>query len=221
MFMTLQAHQYEDYPHLLDQMFKLRKRVFHDELKWAVSVRNGQERDGYDDLQPVYLLWISDDATRVYACMRLMPTTGPTLLYDVFRRTFPDAANLVSPGIWEATRTCVDAELIAVDFPGVDQARAFGLLCLAAAECSRLHGIHTVLSNYEPHMKRVYQRSGANIQELGRADGFGQRPVCCGAFEISDAFVESMRAAMDITEPLYERFWSPRRAPVHEVGLAA
>ena len=219
MFITLQAHQYDEYRHLLDQMFRLRKRVFHDELKWDVRVNMGMERDGYDDLSPVYLMWVSDDAETLYGCMRLMPTTGPTLLYDVFRRTFPEAAGLISPGIWEATRTCIDAPRVARDFPGTDQARGFGLLCLAAAECAVQHGIHTVLSNYEPQMKRIYMRSGARISELGRADGYGLRPVCCGAFEISEDFVRSMRSAMNIDTPLYRRFWAPR--PSLELDLAA
>jgi len=219
MFITLQAHQYDQYSHLLDQMFRLRKRVFHDELQWDVPVRGNIERDSYDDLSPVYLMWVSDDAQTLYGAMRLMPTTGPTLLYDVFRRTFPDAAGLIGPGIWEATRTCIDAPRVARDFPGTDQARGFGLLCLAAAECSIQHGIHTVLSNYEPQMKRIYMRSGARIQELGRADGFGVRPVCCGAFEISDTFLASMRLAMGIDKPLYQRFWTPS-VPL-DFGLAA
>ena len=219
MFITLQAHQYDAHRHLLDQMFRLRKRVFHDELKWEVSIADGMERDSYDSLNPVYLLWVTEDAQTLYGCMRLMPTTGPTLLYDVFRRTLPDAATLISPGIWEATRTCIDSDRVARDFPGVDQARGFGLLCLAAAECALQHGIHTVLSNYEPQMKRIYLRSGARISELGRADGYGLRPVCAGAFEISKEFVTSMRTAMDVHTPLYRRFWSP--LPSRELELAA
>lgn len=37
------------------------------------------------------------------------------------------------------------------------------------------HGIETLVSNYEPHLKRLYERAGAELEELGRAtdlDGF-------------------------------------------------
>jgi acyl homoserine lactone synthase len=206
MFFTVQASDYEKHETLLDQMFRLRKRIFADELQWDVDVVDGiYERDRYDAIDPVYLIWSSPDHSKLYGSMRLLPTTGPTLLYDVFRTTFPDAADLVAPGIWEATRTCVDMVAIERDHPGVDAKRAFGLVSLATAECAVTHGIHTLICNYEPHMKRVYDRIGAQVQELGRADGFGRRPVCCGAFAMAREIVDNMRLALKVDLPLYNR----------------
>jgi N-acyl-L-homoserine lactone synthetase len=203
MFITVEAHQYAQYADVLDRMYRLRKRVFVDELGWEVPVEDGLERDAYDGFGPAYLIWMNPETRAVYGSMRLMPTTGPTLLYNVFRDTFPEAAALSAPGIWEATRTCVDAEAIAADMRGITVNRAMGLLCLATGECALAHGIHTVVCNYEPHMKRVYAGFGAKLQELGRADGFGKRPVCCGLFSISESFVTGMRAALGHSEPLY------------------
>jgi acyl homoserine lactone synthase len=203
MFITIQPHQFGQYQDILLQMYKLRKTVFVDELGWSVDVRDGLEKDRYDDFGPAYLVWINPETRALYGSMRLMPTTGPTLLYDVFRDTFPTAAALSAPGIWEATRTCVDAEAVARDHDGMSVHRALGLLCLATGECALAHGIHTVVCNYEPHMKRVYASYGARLEELGRADGFGKRPVCCGLFSISEGFVASMQSALGRFEPLY------------------
>ena len=203
MFITIQAHEYDKHCALLDQMHRLRKRVFFDELGWEVPVQGDWERDRYDDLGPAYLVWCSPNKQILYGTMRLMPTTGPTLLYDVFHDTFPHAATLSAPGIWEATRTCVDLEKLASDHPGVDAAKAFGMMCLATAECANQHGIHTVICNYEPHLARIYRRAGAVIQELGRSDNYGRRPVCCGAFYISQEMIASMHAALGIDLPLY------------------
>ncbi|MGO7675535.1 hypothetical protein ACC685_37370, partial [Rhizobium ruizarguesonis] len=61
--------------------------------------------------------------------------------------------------------------------------RAFSMMLLALCECALDHGIHTMISNYEPYLKRVYKRAGAEVEELGREDGYGKYPVCCGAFE--------------------------------------
>ena len=98
MFILVQAHQYTRYKPLMDQAFRLRKRVFHDQLGWAVTIDGDCERDEYDALRPAYLMWCNDRADRLYGTLRLMPTTGPTLLYDVFRNTFA-GANLIAPGI--------------------------------------------------------------------------------------------------------------------------
>ncbi len=179
------------------------------------------ERDSYDALAPAYLVWCNDSRTRLYGGMRLMPTTGPTLLYDVFRETFPAAADLVAPGIWEGTRMCIDEEAIAGDFPNIDAGRAFSMMLLALCECALDHGIHTMISNYEPYLKRVYKRAGAEVEELGRADGYGKYPVCCGAFEVSDRVLRKMRAALGLTLPLYVRHVPARSVVTQFLEMAA
>jgi len=184
MFIALQTYNYQAYDHLLNQYFRLRKTVFCDQLKWDCPATGPEERDHYDTLKPVYLLWSSNDGKTLYGGLRLMPTTGPTLLYDVFQKTFPAAATLQAPGIWEGTRMCISEDNLKHDYPEMDPGHAFGLMLLALCECAIAHGIHTMISNYEPHLKRVYQRAGAEVDELGRADGFGKRPVCCGSFEV-------------------------------------
>lgn len=203
MIISVQAHEYRKYSTVLPQMFRARKRVFWDALGWDVKIEGDVERDQYDEMAPVYLIWCDPAQTRHYGSMRLMPTTGPTLLYDVFRRTFPDAANLSAPGIWEGTRMCIDEEALAIDHPEIPPGRAFSLLLVALCEFALKHGIHTMISNYEPHVRRLYARAGANVHELGRADGFGRHPVCCGAFEVSLEVLSSMRARLDLSEPLY------------------
>ena len=221
MFVIIQAHEYQKYAFILDQMFRLRKKVFADILGWNVPVIGPFERDSYDSLCPAYLVWCDETRTRLYGGMRLMPTTGPTLLYDVFRATFPQAANLVAPGIWEGTRMCIDEEAIADDFPEVDAGRAFSMLLLALCECALDHGIHTMISNYEPHLKRVYKRAGAEVDELGRADGYGKYPVCCGAFEVSERVLDRMRASLGIDTPLYTRYVPTRSVVTQFLEMAA
>jgi N-acyl-L-homoserine lactone synthetase len=220
MFITIQAHEYHKHAGLLDQMFRLRKRIFADTLQWSVPVVGDYERDIYDDYRPVYLLWCDDRAEKLYGALRLMPTTGPTLLHDVFRETFPTDVDLAAPGIWEGTRMCVDEPVIAKDFPNVDGGRAFCLLLLALCECAMAHGIHTMISNYEPHLKRIYKRAGAEVDELGRADKYGKYPVCCGAFEVSDQVLAKMRAALAIDLPLYRKT-IPTKANPQSLKIAA
>jgi acyl homoserine lactone synthase len=220
MFITIQAHEYAKYPEILDQMFRLRKQVFADQLNWDVLVDGDRERDAYDSMRPVYLVWCDDAGKKLYGSLRLMPTTGPTLLHDVFRRTFPTDVDLSAPGIWEGTRMCVDEQAIKSDFPDMDASRAFCLLLLALCECATAHGIHTMISNYEPQLKRIYKRAGAEVDELGRADGYGKYPVCCGAFEVSKEVLRRMRTALGIDLPLYRKA-APRPLTGEKLVVAA
>lgn len=221
MFVLVQAPDFQRHANLLDQMFRLRKRVFADQLGWDVQVEGELERDAYDDFDPAYLIWCDDEHRRVYGGMRLMPTTGPTLLYDVFRRTFPDGASLTAPGIWEGTRMCLDEAALEVDMPQATGARGFCLMLVALCEVALAHGVHTMISNYEPHMRRIYNRAGAEVHELGRAEGFGKHPVCCGAFNVSESVLGVMRGSMNLTMPLYIRRMPLMGAAVPFIGLAA
>ncbi|UXN67914.1 N-acyl-L-homoserine lactone (AHL) synthase (plasmid) [Devosia neptuniae] len=211
MIVSIQTFEHQKYSDVMLQMFQARKRVFFDTLHWDVSVQEECERDQYDDMDPVYLVWCDQRRSRHYGSMRLMPTTGPTLLYDVFRCTFPDTANLVAPGIWEGTRMCLDEQALAADYPQIPPGRAFSLLLVALCEFALDHGIHTLVSNYEPHVKRLYHRAGARVHELGRAEGFGRSAVCCGAFEVSLDVLRTMRAKLGLSEAIYRR---PRKASV-------
>jgi len=203
-FLLIQPHQYDRYAGLLEQSFRLRKRVFHDCLGWQVDVHHGLERDAYDGLGAVYLVWCDEDEHHLYGTVRLMPTTGPTLLQDVFRRTFA-GKNLVSPVAWEGTRMCLDADLLKKSQPALSPSRAFGLLLLALFECAFAHGIKTLVSNYEPPMERVYRRAGLRVKEIGRADGYGRLPVCCGVFTVSAETLQQMRKVLHVAQPLYRR----------------
>ena len=203
MYLLVQAHEFVRYRHLLDQSFRLRKRVFADQLCWKVSVSGACERDQYDDLHPAYLFWCDDSTEKLYGSVRLMPTTGPTLLYDVFRETFPNACDLIAPGIWEGTRMCIDEEAIDRDLLDLRPDRAFCLLLLALCEVALDNGIDTLISNYEPQMRRLYKRAGAEFDELGRADGYGRFPVCCGVFEVSQRVRAQMQQSLQVSVPLY------------------
>lgn len=198
MFLILEDYSRLAHKTLVDRMFKLRAEVFHDTLRWNVSVGPDGEIDAYDSANPAYLVWCDEKKKTLYGCLRLLPTTGPTLLYDVFRNTFPNNVSLMAPGIWEGTRLCIDEAAIARDMPHMDSKQAFCLMLLALCETALSRGIHTLISNYEPPTKRLYAMAGAELQELGRADGYGKRPVCAGSFEVSPRVLANMQERLGI-----------------------
>lgn len=89
MFTLLQNNDFTAIAHLLDAAFRLRKRVFAAQLGWEVPVTGGREFDSYDDDSAQYLVWCSADRQRLYGLVRLIPTSAPTLLFDVFGATRP------------------------------------------------------------------------------------------------------------------------------------
>jgi len=108
MIVVVEPHNAETHADLLEQMFRMRARIFRDHLGWDVVVKDGKERDKYDEQSPVYIIYKDDGGGTVKGSLRLLPTTGPTLVADFFSDTHPDAASLMAPTIWECTRFCLD-----------------------------------------------------------------------------------------------------------------
>ncbi|MEL6948115.1 MAG: acyl-homoserine-lactone synthase [Pseudomonadota bacterium] len=204
MFTIVENHNRHAHRDLIKRMYFLREEVFHNQLGWDVDSGPDGEIDIYDNNNPAYLIWCDEQRRTLYGSLRLLPTTGPTLLYDVFRSTFPNNVSLTAPGIWEGTRLCIDEAMVARDRPDIDARKAFCLMLLALCETALDHGIHTMVSNYEPPTRRLYKMAGAPLEELGRSDGFGRRPVCAGTFEVSEAVLSTMRKRLGVTERLME-----------------
>jgi N-acyl-L-homoserine lactone synthetase len=71
----------DHYAYFLDavtEMHRLRYRLFNDRLDWDVQFGGDMEIDEFDALNPAYLIERARD-NRVQGCVRLLPSTGPTM----------------------------------------------------------------------------------------------------------------------------------------------
>jgi N-acyl-L-homoserine lactone synthetase len=190
MISVIDRHNICEHPALIDQMFRLRARVFGERLGWDVAVRDGMERDRFDEENPLYVIH-SDGEGRLLGSLRLLPTTGPTLFREVFADTFPDASQLMSPAIWECSRFCVDEA--APHPPGRDHVtHASGALIAALGEIGVRTGIESYLGNFDAVMIRIYRRLGCEVDVLGHTDKFGRR-VYLGLFPVSAAILRRVQ----------------------------
>src|SRR6516165_4236970 len=194
MIVVIEQYNAGNYAHLLDQMFRLRARVFHDRLKWDVRVEDGRERDKYDDEGPVYIIYADEAGQRVKGSLRLLPTTGPTVLGDIFADTLPDAIGLSAPTIWECTRFCVE------DGGSTHrQLVASGILIAALGDVAIKAEIESVLGNFDSTMLRLYRRIGCEVEVLGSTRRYG-RPVYLGLFPISEPIIGRIKKKLKRAE---------------------
>ena len=193
MIVVVQQHNAHDHAHLLDQMFRLRARVFRDRLKWDVNVIDGMERDRFDDLAPVYLIHTDEQGRDVRGSLRLLPTTGPTVLADFFSDTMPDAALLSAPTIWECTRFCIDEDIVGGRHR--DQIVASRALISGLGAVALRAGIESILGNFDERMLRLYRRIGCEVEVLGSTHRYGE-PVYLGLFPVSQPILEEVNARL-------------------------
>jgi len=90
-------------------MFAARKRVFVDMLRWDLPVLDDMyEIDQFDTPAAEYLILLGDEGEH-RASARLLPTTGPHLLGDLYFWLCDEAVPR-GPAIWEISRFCVDPD---------------------------------------------------------------------------------------------------------------
>jgi acyl homoserine lactone synthase len=192
----------------MSQMFRLRSRVFRDELNW-VEHDGDEERDVYDDLDPVYVMHTDPTGEELYACGRLMPTSGPTLLADVFGDTVPDV-DFQSPFVWEITRLCVDDALIRERGLGGQRIAILRSMHAAALEFGLTRGVEAYLANFDDLRLRMWRRFGAHFDVIGTSDTFSVR-VHLGITACTEVALMAQREALGLSGPLLS---PPPFAPV-------
>ncbi len=134
----------------LDAMFRLRYRVFVEELGWDLPLaRDGMERDEFDGPRAVYLVR-RDERGGIAGSMRMIPTTEPHLLSHVFAHLCNGPVPR-GPAIFESSRSC-----IAPDCRGREElGRIWGELTCAMLEYSMLREADAITAVMETRMVKT------------------------------------------------------------------
>jgi acyl homoserine lactone synthase len=90
-------------------MYKLRAKVFKERMGWDVPIMSGMEIDGYDALDPYYMM-IHDHTGAMKGCWRALPTEGPYMLKDTFPELLHGTPAPENPRMWELSRFAIEAD---------------------------------------------------------------------------------------------------------------
>lgn len=91
------------------EMHRLRAKVFKDRMGWEVPILSGMEIDGYDALDPYYMM-IREPEMGLRGCWRALPTEGPYMLKDTFPELLYGHPAPENSKTWELSRFAVDTE---------------------------------------------------------------------------------------------------------------
>jgi acyl homoserine lactone synthase len=111
MAMQIQIAARKDFKSLdLWEMHTLRAKVFKDRLGWEVPVLSGMEIDGYDALEPMYMMIREPGKGTLRGCWRLLPTEGPYMLKDSFSELLHGEQAPQNARIWELSRFAIETD---------------------------------------------------------------------------------------------------------------
>jgi len=176
----LPADRLSAMPDLAESMFRDRAEQFRTRLGWAVEVdARGFERDQYDRLNPVYVIW--EEAGRHAGSMRFLPTTGRTMINEHFAHLLR-ARPLARAGLWECTRFCLSRQA---------SARASAAVMLGGAELGLALGLDAAVGVFDARMIRIYDRLGWAPQVIG-TEGAGRAAISAGIWSFGEATAERL-----------------------------
>ena len=150
------------------EMHRLRAKVFKDRLGWDVPVFAGMEIDGYDALEPLYMLIRdlspADGPGALRGCWRLLPTRGCYMLKDSFAQLLHGQQAPQDERIWELSRFAIETR---------GQQGGFGFSSITIASIGHIigHGYRAGIEQYVTvttiAIERLLRRSGVVTRRFG------------------------------------------------------
>lgn len=204
MILAIEGVDRAAHPNLFGQMFRMRAAVFSERLGWEVTVVDGKEIDRFDSEDPLYLFCVDEMTQQLKGAVRLLPTTGPNMLRDVFAVLVP-GGSVESPLIWESSRFAVNPMLS--DLPGRQDANrvvnttTIELLC-GLVEAAQLAGVEHIVSVFDARMARIFRAVACPYEVIGIPTRIGKTMTYAGLFEISDAMRRRLGAAGGFHTPV-------------------
>ncbi len=151
-----------------------RYKVFVENLGWDLNAPDGLEQDQFDRPDTVYVVARNDEG-EVCGCARLLPTTRPYLLSEVFPQLMNGATPPNSPDIWELSR------FAAVDFNSTDKTALRQMSSVITAElmhaaiaCAAQYGAKQLITVSPLGIERLLRNGGIKAHRAGppmRIDG--------------------------------------------------
>jgi N-acyl-L-homoserine lactone synthetase len=186
-------------PHLLDEMYRLRYQVFRERMKWNIPSVNGMDIDDFDALDPLYAVYL-DDTNTVLGSWRLLPTTGPYMIRDVFPQLLGGEDPPAGAQVWEISRFSARPSDRARSFAAVHPITSALLISLVQV-CLRA-GITRVVSASDLLFERVLKKAGAVAHRLGPVCKIGNTRAVAGWIDIDPQHLHSLAEASPLPNPL-------------------
>ncbi|WP_166362170.1 acyl-homoserine-lactone synthase [Pseudomonas akapageensis] len=143
-------------------MHKLRADVFKARKGWDIPLIGEMEIDGYDALNPFYML-IQGSEDDVQGCWRILPTTGPYMLKDTFPMLLNGRHAPEADDVWELSRFAIDARQ--------KGSMKFSDFSLEAIKAIVAFGVQNRIRSYVTvttvAIERMLRRAGLQINRFG------------------------------------------------------
>lgn len=169
----------------LGEMFKLRHGVFKERLGWDVQSRGGREFDEFDTADAKYGVVYDDHHGDIEGCFRLLPTSGPYILGDVWPELLHDRPAPRDQQVLESSRFAVLPNAWHYNSKLALLKVTAELLALQLSYCLD-NGIRSVVSVTDVRFERVLRAAGLACERFGPPLSVGNTRAVAGWLEATE-----------------------------------
>lgn len=193
---TISGTSSEFTPELENALAAYRHKIFIERLGWPLPVENGLERDQFDHPDTLYVVARESNGA-ICGCARLLPTTEPYLLSEVFQHLLDGAPLPNARDVWELSRfaaASTDPDSI------LDAATNTRLLLAAAVRSAGAQGAKRLITVSPLGIERLLKRMGVHAHRAGPpmlADG---KPIFACWIEIDAQTIDALGIAESETD---------------------
>jgi N-acyl-L-homoserine lactone synthetase len=179
-----------------------RYAVFIERLGWQLPATGGMERDQFDHPATLYAIARSIDG-RICGCGRLLPTTGPYLLSEVFPHVLGEIPLPRSPDVWELSRFAATGD---TPDSSVDVAKNTRALLASIVQLAVQHGARRLVTLSPLGIERLLLRMGVHAHRAAP-------PVLVDGARVIAIWIELDAQTLSALAPVAEdtHFACPRR----------
>ena len=154
-------------PGLYSRVSRYRHEVFIQRLGWNLQTPDGVEVDQFDREDTVYVV-AQDDDGNIAGCGRLLPTTRPYLLSEIFPQLMNGAPPPSSPAVWELSRFCAVDLNAKLSGPLSQMVSPVAIkIVRAALECAAGMGANQLITVSPVGIERLIRRAGLRSHRAG------------------------------------------------------
>lgn len=189
-----------------------RHKIFIERLGWQLPVKDGLERDQFDREDTVYVVARNKNGN-ICGCARLLPTSKPYLLGQVFPQLMNGSAIPMANNIWELSRFAA-ADLgqksnkndsVLVNQATQNIALQSRNLLAAAISTAAEHGAQRLITVSPLGVERLLHRMGVHAHRAGPPIFVDGKPIFACWIEIDQQTKHALGITAEISDDIQVR----------------
>ena len=193
MIEIIQTGQFGKTSNLID-MHRLRKIIFKDRMGWDVDITHDElEIDNYDLPETIYIL-VKDDKGRATGVWRMLPSSSPSMIRDIWPEFLADFPIPISNTAWEVSRFGVHTYDTTSTKDHIKQVNlTTAKLILTLVQVCQMVGIEDIYTLYNPQVGRSVRRIGFIPEEVSKEHLVDGKPSIVGRFKMDKTALKRIR----------------------------